>query len=114
MTLININPKPGFSLLEKLIDDQIATINMGALHQLSLDVLFCLGQIANASQFLTGNMRETLEGILGETWQMVDLFTEWDWETYFHDYGQETSKYALVNPGTALKGFFYPSTRIQA
>ncbi|CBY31642.1 unnamed protein product [Oikopleura dioica] len=93
----------GFSLLEKLIDDQIATINMGALHQLSLDVLFCLGQIANASQFLTGNMRETLEGILGETWQMVDLFTEWDWETYFIDYGQETSKYALVNPGTALK-----------
>jgi hypothetical protein len=93
----------GFSLLEKLIDDQIATINMGALHQLSLDVLFCLGQIANASQFLTGNMRETLESILGETWQMVDLFTEWDWETYFQDYGHESSKYALVNPGTALK-----------
>ena len=80
---------------------------MGALHQLSLDVLFCLGQIANASQFLTGNMRETLESILGETWQMVDLFTEWDWETYFQDYGQETSKYALVNPGTALKGSKY-------
>ena len=80
---------------------------MGALHQLSLDVLFCLGQIANASQFLTGNMRETLESILGETWQMVDLFTEWDWETYFQDYGQESSKYALVNPGTALKGSNY-------
>lgn len=93
----------GFSLLEKLIDERITMINMGALHQLSLDVLFCLGQIANAAQFMTGNMRETLEGILGETWQMVDLFIEWDWETYFTEYGQEDAKYALVHPGTALK-----------
>lgn len=26
----------------------------------------------------------------------------WDWPTYFHDYGQENSKYQLVNPTTAI------------
>ncbi|OXB72250.1 UNVERIFIED_CONTAM: hypothetical protein H355_012674 [Colinus virginianus] len=26
----------------------------------------------------------------------------WDWSTYLADYGQATSKYLRVNPGTAL------------
>ena len=77
---------------------------MGALHQLSLDVLFCMGQVSSASTYMTPNMKETLEGILGETWQLVDLFIEWDWETYFTEHGQENAKYELVNPGIALKG----------
>ena len=88
---------------------------MGALHQLSLDVLFCMGQVSSAGEYITPTMKETLEGILGETWQLVDLFIEWDWETYFTEHGQENAKYELVNPGIALKGteheLFYHRTR---
>jgi len=48
-------------------------------------------------------MKMNLETVMGETWQLVDLFIEWDWETYFTEHGQEDSKYNLVNPGIALK-----------
>jgi hypothetical protein len=34
--------------------------------------------------------------------QLLDLFMSWDWPTYFHDYGQENSKYQQVNPNTAI------------
>ncbi|GLH07429.1 Exocyst complex component 6 [Gryllus bimaculatus] len=34
--------------------------------------------------------------------QLLDLFMTWDWPTYFHDYGQENSKYQQVNPNTAI------------
>ena len=83
---------------------RITTINMGALHQLSLDVLFCMGQVSGSQEYISASMKETLEGILGETFQLVDLFIQWDWETYFTEHGQENAKYDLVNPGIALKG----------
>lgn len=34
--------------------------------------------------------------------QLLDLFTNWDWPTYFHDYGSESSKYILVTPNMAV------------
>lgn len=34
--------------------------------------------------------------------QLLDLFMSWDWPTYFHDYGHETSKYNLVTPNMAV------------
>ncbi|XP_076329530.1 uncharacterized protein LOC143235340 isoform X8 [Tachypleus tridentatus] len=34
--------------------------------------------------------------------QLLDLFMTWDWSTYFHDYGQENSKYLRVNPQVAV------------
>ncbi|XP_076305430.1 exocyst complex component 6-like isoform X1 [Tachypleus tridentatus] len=33
---------------------------------------------------------------------ILDLFITWDWATYFHDYGQENSKYLRVNPQVAV------------
>ena len=86
---------------------------------MSLDILFCMGQVASSSSYLTSSMKMNLETVMGETWQLVDLFIEWDWETYFTEHGQEDSKYNLgksnrlfdspvtysylVNPGIALK-----------
>lgn len=34
--------------------------------------------------------------------QLLDLFMSWDWPTYFHDYGHESSKYHLVTPNMAV------------
>lgn len=34
--------------------------------------------------------------------EILDLFISWDWPTYFHDYGKETSKYKQVDPETAI------------
>ncbi|XP_076329540.1 exocyst complex component 6-like isoform X13 [Tachypleus tridentatus] len=34
--------------------------------------------------------------------KLLDLFMTWDWSTYFHDYGQENSKYLRVNPQVAV------------
>lgn len=93
----------GFTLLEKLIDDNIVSISLEAIQQMSLDILFCMGQVASSSSLLTSSMKMNLETVMGETWQLVDLFIEWDWETYFTEHGEEDSKYNLVNPGIALK-----------
>ena len=40
-------------------------------------------------------MKQNLETIMSETWQLLDLFIEWEWETYFTEYGQENAKYSL-------------------
>lgn len=46
------------------------------------------------------------EGILlqyfSQLRQLLDLFMSWDWPTYFHDYGHESSKYNLVTPNMAV------------
>lgn len=34
--------------------------------------------------------------------EILDLFISWDWPTYFHDYGKETSKYKKVDPEVAI------------
>jgi hypothetical protein len=34
--------------------------------------------------------------------QLLDLLLSWDWSAYFHDYGQETSKYLRVSPHRAI------------
>ena len=54
-----------------------------------------MGQVASSSSYLTSSMKMNLETVMGETWQLVDLFIEWDWETYFTEHGQEDSKYNL-------------------
>ena len=83
---------------EKLIDDNIVSISLEAIQQMSLDILFCMGQVASSSSYLTSSMKMNLETVMGETWQLVDLFIEWDWETYFTEHGQEDSKYNLGKP----------------
>lgn len=86
------------TLQEKLIDDNIVSISLEAIQQMSLDILFCMGQVASSSSYLTSSMKMNLETVMGETWQLVDLFIEWDWETYFTEHGQEDSKYNLGKP----------------
>ena len=81
--------------IEKLIDDKIVSITMEALQQMSLDILFCMGRVASCSTYLSSSQKSNLEMVMSESWQLVDLFIEWDWETYFTEHGQENAKYHM-------------------
>ena len=43
-----------------------------------------------------------LEYIYGEINQLCSLFTNWDWERYFHEVGHNDAAYDLVNPGIGM------------
>ena len=68
---------------------------MEALQQMSLDILFCMGRVASCSTYLSSSQKSNLEMVMSESWQLVDLFIEWDWETYFTEHGQENAKYHM-------------------
>ncbi|XP_043480263.1 exocyst complex component 6B isoform X2 [Leptopilina heterotoma] len=88
------------SILDILVSEDIKQISLGALHQVNLDTIQC-------EQFAASDPVKGLpEGALLENFaqlrQLLDLFTNWDWPTYFHDYGSESSKYSLVTPNMAV------------
>ncbi|XP_063231867.1 exocyst complex component 6B isoform X2 [Bacillus rossius redtenbacheri] len=88
------------SILNFMLSDDVKQISMGALQQINLDTIQC-EQFA-ASRPVAGLDEEQLLGLFADLRQLLDLFMSWDWPTYFHDYGQENSKYQRVNPGTAV------------
>lgn len=55
-----------------------------------------------ASEPVSGLQQDELLQYFASMRQMLDLFISWDWPTYFHDYGQETSKYKQVDPDVAI------------
>ncbi|GJQ74258.1 hypothetical protein Trydic_g19159 [Trypoxylus dichotomus] len=88
------------SMLSKLLLENIKQISMGALNQVNLDLLQC-------EQFAArGPVKDLQDDVLlsyfAKLREILDLITSWDWPTYFHDYGQETSKYKLVTPDVAI------------
>lgn len=88
------------SLLEFMLSEDVKQISMGALHQINLDTIQC-EQFA-ASEPVVGLEEGTLLSYFTDLRQLLDLLMSWDWPTYFHDYGQENSKYQQVNPNTAI------------
>ncbi|KAJ8874389.1 hypothetical protein PR048_025238 [Dryococelus australis] len=86
--------------LNFMLSDDVKQISMGALQQINLDTIQC-EQFA-ASQPVAGLDEEELLKFFAHLRQLLDLFMSWDWPTYFHDYGQENSKYQHVNPNTAV------------
>ncbi|KAK9754889.1 Exocyst complex subunit Sec15-like [Popillia japonica] len=87
-------------MLSKLLDENIKQISMGSLNQINLDLLQC-------EQFAArGPVKDLQDDVLlsyfAKLREILDLITSWDWPTYFHDYGQETSKYKLVVPDVAI------------
>ncbi|XP_012286847.1 exocyst complex component 6B isoform X3 [Orussus abietinus] len=88
------------SILRILISEDVKQISMGALHQVNLDTIQC-EQFA-ASEPVIGLPEGTLLQFFAQLRQLLDLFMSWDWPTYFHDYGHESSKYNLVPPNMAV------------
>lgn len=88
------------SILGILVSEDVKQISMGALQQVNLDTIQC-EQFA-ASEPVSGLPEGTLLQHFAQLRQLLDLFMSWDWPTYFHDYGHESSKYHLVTPNMAV------------
>ncbi|XP_020296061.1 exocyst complex component 6B isoform X1 [Pseudomyrmex gracilis] len=88
------------AILGILISEDVKQISMGALQQVNLDTIQC-EQFA-ASEPVVGLPEGTLLQYFSQLRQLLDLFMSWDWPTYFHDYGHESSKYNLVTPNMAV------------
>ncbi|XP_075221947.1 exocyst complex component Sec15 isoform X2 [Lycorma delicatula] len=88
------------SVLAFMLSEDVKQISMGALQQINLDTIQC-EQFA-ASQPVSDLEEEELLQHFSALRQLLDLFMAWDWPTYFHDHGQENSKYRRVDPNTAI------------
>ncbi|XP_059891775.1 exocyst complex component 6B isoform X2 [Gadus macrocephalus] len=88
------------SLLQLLLDPDVRSVSIGALHQVNTDLLQC-ESFARAGP-VTGYQGDTLILAFSDLRQLLDLFTQWDWSSYLADYGRTTSRYVRVNPHTAL------------
>lgn len=64
-------------------------------------VIYYITEFA-ASEPVKGLPEDILLSYFIELRELLDLFTSWDWPTYFHDYGQETSKYKNIIPNVAI------------
>ncbi|XP_063985122.1 exocyst complex component 6 isoform X1 [Diachasmimorpha longicaudata] len=89
------------AILQILVSEDLKQISMGALQQVNLDTIQC-EQFA-ASEPVAGLPEGTLLQYFSKLRQLLDLFMSWDWPTYFHDYGHESSKYNLVTPNMAVE-----------
>ncbi|KAF4518416.1 hypothetical protein B566_EDAN002069 [Ephemera danica] len=87
-------------MLALLLQEDVRQVSMGALQQLNLDIIQC-EQFA-ASEPVPGLEEDALLRHFCELRQLLDLFMTWDWPTYFHDYGQDNSKYQHVSPHNAI------------
>lgn len=87
-------------LMNLLMDEDIKQISMGAIQQFDLDVVQC-EKFANSDP-VSGIEDGSLIMYFADLRQILNLFLNWDWSTYFHDYGQEASKYLRVNPQSAI------------
>lgn len=88
------------SILNLLLCDDIKQLSMGALNQLNLDVIQC--ELFAASEPVGKTDDPDFSQHFAPLRQLLDLLLSWDWSTYFHDYGQETSKYSHVKPTMAI------------
>lgn len=88
------------SLMNFLMEEEIKCISLGALQQFNLDLIQC--ELFASSEPVKGFEEGALQMCFTELRQLMDLFTIWDWPTYFSDYGKQDSKYLRVNPQTAL------------
>ncbi|KAL3278260.1 hypothetical protein HHI36_013597 [Cryptolaemus montrouzieri] len=87
------------AMFDLLMSDKNKQISLGALNQISLDLIQC--ELFAASEPVKGLQEDDL-AYFTKLREILDLFTTCDWPTYFHDYGQETSKYKQVKPDDAL------------
>jgi len=88
------------SLMNFLMEEETKAISPGALEQFNLDLIQC--ELFAASEPVKGFEDGSLQLCFSELRQLMDLFTSWDWSTYFSDFGKQESKYLRVNPQTAL------------
>ncbi|XP_043232074.1 exocyst complex component 6B-like [Amphibalanus amphitrite] len=86
-------------LLAVLLGEEVKQLSLGALQQLNLDVIQC-EQFA-ASEPVAGFEEGALQMCFADLRQLLDLVLEWDWTTYFQEYGTGDGRYGRVSPARA-------------
>ncbi|CAF2440547.1 unnamed protein product [Rotaria sp. Silwood2] len=88
------------SLTEKILSPEVKAISLGALEQMSLDLMQCE---VFASKVNIANLdSETLLLCFQDLRQLLDLIMDKQWSLYFEQYGKPDSPFGRVNPHTAL------------
>lgn len=105
--------------LHLLLQEEVKQVSSGALSQLNLDIIQCERKFRLDIEFVfifewkygfaefaasepVAGLEDACLQYFTEIRQLLDLVMTWDWPTYFHDYGQDTSKYPHVNPNNAI------------
>ncbi|XP_037089279.1 exocyst complex component 6B-like isoform X2 [Pollicipes pollicipes] len=89
----------GKQLMQQLLGEDARQLSTGALQQLNLDVIQC-EQFA-ASEPVAGFEEGALLMCFADLRQLLDLVLDWDWATYFQEYGAPDARYARVSPARA-------------
>lgn len=88
------------SIHKLLLSDDVKQITVGAIQQISLDLMQC--ELFAASDPVPGLKEGELSKYFSEIRQLLDLLILEEWSTYLHDYGKTENRYSLVAPSTII------------
>ncbi|KAG5680834.1 hypothetical protein PVAND_010316 [Polypedilum vanderplanki] len=88
------------SIYKLLLSDDVKQITVGAIHQISLDLMQC--ELFAASDPVPGLKENELSKYFAEIRQLLDLLILEEWSVYLHDYGKTENRYSLVEPSTII------------
>ena len=85
-----------------LVGDEVKLISMGALQQISLDLMQFEYFAGEASRMVPGLKEDELLRMFAKVRQLCNLLLEEEWSAYLHDYGKAENAYAQVEPGHVI------------
>jgi hypothetical protein len=88
------------SIYKLLLSEDVKQITVGAVQQISLDLMQC--ELFAASDPVSGLKENELSKYFAEIRQLLDLLTLEEWSVYLHDYGKTENRYSLVEPSTII------------
>jgi exocyst complex component 6 len=88
------------SIYKLMLSDEVKQITVGAIQQISLDLMQC--ELFAASDPVPGLKEGELSKYFAEIRQLLDLLILEEWSVYLHDYGKTENRYSLVEPSTII------------
>lgn len=88
------------SIYKLLLSEDVKQISVGAVQQISLDLMQC--ELFAASDPVPGLKENELSKYFAEIRQLLDLLILEEWSVYLHDYGKTENRYSLVEPSTII------------
>ncbi|CAF2010976.1 unnamed protein product [Rotaria magnacalcarata] len=88
------------ALMDKILSAEVKAISLGALEQMSLDLMQC--EVFASKANIANLDSETLLLCFQDLRQLFDLIMDKQWSVYFEQYGDPDSPFGRVNPHTAL------------
>jgi exocyst complex component 6 len=88
------------SIYRLILSEDVKQISVGALQQISLDLMQC--ELFAASDPVIGLKEGELSKYFAEIRQLLDLLTLEEWSVYLHDFGKSENRYYLVQPTTII------------